>query len=103
MRSGAWIQYAKNSTNGFLEPAFQSWLQERPDKDIFLVTGDCTDICIQQFAVTLKTWFNRQNRVCRVIVPRARVDTYDAGLHAGDLVHAMALFNMMTNGVEIVG
>ena len=99
---GGFTVMEKNSTNGFLEPAFQTWLAAHPEKDNFLVTGDCTDICIQQFAVTLKTWFNRQNRASRVIVPMTLVDTYDAGRHHGDLVHVMALFNMMTNGVEVV-
>ena len=99
---GGFMVMPKNSTNGFLEPVFQTWLQDNPEKDTFIVTGDCTDICVQQFAITLNTWFNRFNRASRVIVPQKLVDTYDAGLHDGDLVHAMALFNMMTNGVEVV-
>ncbi len=92
----------KNSTNGFLEPEFQAWLAVHPEKDIFVVTGDCTDICIQQFAVTLKAWFNRQNRSSRVLVPTNLVDTFDHAMHQGDLMHRMALFSMMGNGVEVV-
>lgn len=70
--------------------------------DTFIITGNCTDICVQQFAITLKTWFNRQNIKVRVIVPVNAVETYDFGLHDGDLMNVMALYNMMINGVEVV-
>ncbi len=99
---GGWTLIPKNSTNGFLEPAFQEWLAKNEAIDTFIVTGDCTDICIQQFAITLKTWFNRKDRKSRIIVPIDAVDTYDLGLHSGDLMHVMALYNMIGNGVEVV-
>ncbi|HYH02099.1 MAG TPA: isochorismatase family cysteine hydrolase [Bacillota bacterium] len=93
---------AKNSTNGFLEEAFQAWLGKNRQIDTFMVVGDCTDICIQQFTITLKTWFNRQDQKSRVIVPVDLVDTYDFGLHNAELLNAMALFTMMGSGVEVV-
>lgn len=99
---GGYTLIPKNSTNGFLEDAFQAWLLDNGRIDTFIVTGDCTDICVQQFAVTLKTWFNRQDRKSRVIVPVNAVDTYDLGLHNGDLMHVVALYTMMGNGVEVV-
>ncbi|MCG8484097.1 MAG: cysteine hydrolase [Clostridia bacterium] len=99
---GGYKLIPKNSTNGFLEEAFQEWLEQNIDKDTFIITGDCTDICIQQFAITLKTWFNMKNRKSRVIVPMNMVETYDFGVHNGDLVNTMALYNMMINGVEVV-
>lgn len=92
----------KNSTNGFLEEEFQKWLRENSQVDSFIITGDCTDICIQQFAITLKTWFNMHDRKGRVIVPINAVATYDFGLHNGNFTHVMALYNMMINGVEVV-
>lgn len=99
---GGYQLIPKNSTNGFLEPVFQTWLEVHSDIDHFVVVGDCTDICIVQFAVTLKTWFNRQNKNSRIIVPISCVNTYDLGLHDGDLMHVIALFNMMGNGIEVV-
>lgn len=92
----------KNSVNGFLEPAFQDWLDAHPQTDAFIVCGDCTDICVLQFATTLKAWFNRQDRKSRVIVPADAVDTYDYGPHDGDLTHLAALYNLSINGIEIV-
>lgn len=99
---GGYTLIPKNSTNGFLEEKFQKWLKEHGRIDTFIITGDCTDICIQQFAITLKTWFNMQNKKSRIIVPINAVETYDLGLHNGDLVNVMALYNMTINGVEIV-
>lgn len=92
----------KNSTNGFLEAGFQTWLLANQSINTFIITGDCTDICVQQFAVTLKTWFNMQNQRVRVIVPVNAVDTYDYDLHNSDLVNVMALYNMVINGIEVV-
>jgi nicotinamidase-related amidase len=99
---GGYHLIAKNSTNGFLEAAFQEWLTQNREITSFIVVGDCTDICVQQFATTLKTWFNSNDRKVRVIVPVDLVDTYDLGMHNAELMNVMALFNMMVNGVEVV-
>lgn len=92
----------KNSTNGFLEDEFQNWLEQNPSIDTFIITGDCTDICVQQFAITLKTWFNMQDNKSRVIVPVNAVETYDFDIHNAELMNVMALYNMLINGIEIV-
>ncbi len=99
---GGYKLIPKNSTNGFLEEEFQNWLEQNSGINTFIVTGDCTDICVQQFAVTLKIWFNKQNKNSRIIVPVNAVDTYDLDLHNGDLTNIMALYNMHINGIEIV-
>jgi len=101
-RIGGYTLFPKNSTNSFLEAGFQKWLNDNGHIDTFIITGDCTDICIQQFAITLKAWFNMQNKRARVIVPVNAVETYDLGMHDGDLVNVMALYNMMINGVELI-
>lgn len=92
----------KNSTNGFLEPRFREWLCNRPQMDTFIVVGDCTDICVQQFATSLKCSFNRLDRRTRVIVPANGVETFDFGTHNGDLMHTVALMMMRDNGIEVV-
>lgn len=99
---GGYTLISKNSTNGFLEEAFQKWLIENEHINTFVITGNCTDICVQQFAITLKTWFNMQNKRGRVIVPISAVETYDLNLHNGDLMNVTALYNMMINGIEVV-
>lgn len=98
---GDYTLIPKNSTNAFMEKGFQDWLAGNPHKNNFIVTGNCTDICILQFTLTLKSWFNGQNRKSRIIVPENAVNTYHSPGHNGDLAHLMALRNMHLNGIEI--
>ncbi|NLM10403.1 MAG: cysteine hydrolase [Clostridiaceae bacterium] len=99
---GGYTLIPKNSTNGFLEEEFQNWLKQNQHINTFIVTGVCTDICVQQFSITLKTWFNSRNKKSRIIVPISMVDTYDLDIHDAELTNIMALYNMSINGVEIV-
>lgn len=101
-QTGGYRLIPKNSTNGFLEDEFSKWLSENANVSNFIVTGDCTDICIQQFAVSLKAWFNMKNEQARIIVPVNAVDTFDMGQHDADLLNAVTLFSMAGNGVELV-
>lgn len=91
----------KNSTNGFLEEAFQTWLAENSHINTFIITGVCTDICILQFATTLKAYFNRKNQSSLIAVPIDAVDTYDAEGHNAKLSHIMALYFMKNSGVQL--
>jgi nicotinamidase-related amidase len=99
---GNYLLIEKNSTNGFIEPVFQAWLKEHENIKTFIVVGDCTDICVLQFALTLKTHFNRVNEQSRIIVPVKSVDTYDLGTHNGDLQQIMALYQMTVSDIEVV-
>lgn len=91
----------KNSTNGFVEPAFESWRAAHPAVDTFLVVGDCTDICVSQFALTAKAYFNTRDIPSRIVVPAALVDTFDGDGHDAALFHLFALCSMQQNGVEL--
>lgn len=99
---GGYFLIKKNSANGFLEPKFQAWLSTNPQVTDFVVIGDCTDICILQFCLTLKAYFNMLNRESRIVVPINAVDTFDFDLHQAELTHVMALYNLSLNGIEVV-
>ncbi|MGD9568467.1 MAG: isochorismatase family cysteine hydrolase [Sedimentibacter sp.] len=93
----------KNSTNGFHSKGFQDWLKEHEEEiDNYIITGCVTDICVLQFALSLKSYFNEKNKNKRVIVPKNCVETYDGGSHDGYLMNLFALYNMHTSGIEIV-
>jgi len=100
---GGYTLIPKNSTNGFLENKFQTWLKEHSHINTFIVVGDCTDICVEQFAKTLKAFFNMLNKKVRVIVPADAVDTFDLGAHYAEFMNVVALYGMMGGGVEVVG
>lgn len=96
------LRIEKGSTNGFLEPDFQHFLRENSDIDTFLVVGDCTDLCVLQFALSLKTDFNRRNQQCRIVVPAGLVETYELAAHNAELMNLFALYNLSLNGIELV-
>ncbi len=98
--AGKITRIEKNSTNGMLEPRFKEWLREYSSGTCVIV-GCCTDLCIQQLALTLKTAYNRKNSTSRVIVPAKCVATYDLGFHDSALTGTMALYNMMLGGIEL--
>lgn len=91
----------KNSTNGFHAPEFQKLLAKNPQWENFIVCGDCTDICVCNFCITLKTYFNQTDKKSRIIVPLDAVETYDGGIHNADFMNLSALMIMNTNGIEI--
>lgn len=93
----------KNSTNGFHAEGFKEWIKKYEDAvDNYIVTGCVTDICVLQFSLTLKSYFNEKNKEKRIIIPANAVETYDGGTHDGDLINLFALYNMHVSGIEIV-
>lgn len=92
----------KNSTNGFHEPDFQGWLAAQSSLETLVLVGDCTDICLLQLGQSLKTWYNAQNKNIQIVVPISAVETFDLGAHQGDLLNMMALYLLMSSGIEVV-
>ena len=71
-----------NSTNGFF--ALDSL--DFSNIENIIVVGNCTDICVYQFAVTLKSYFIQNNINKNIIIPMNLIETYDApGVHCADL------------------
>lgn len=94
----------KNSTNGFLEHGVDeiiNGLIENECKE-FVVVGCCTDICVCNFAMTLKCYLNKENKPGKVIVPLEGVETFDAPYHSGDFMNMVALKIMAQNGITLV-
>lgn len=94
----------KNSTNAFVSPEFQEFLQDamRYYNDI-IITGCCTDLCILQFVLGLHSYLNEHNMTdYRIIVPANCTETYDSPIHDATIWNEMALENMRMNGVCVV-
>jgi len=86
----------KNSTNCFfaLEPNYESGHK-------YIITGCCTDICVFQFATTLRAYLNQNNIRSRVIVPENLVDTFDTPSHPAESINHTFLASMKSNGIEV--
>lgn len=92
----------KNSTNGFHAPEFQKFLHENAETTEYIICGDCTDICVMNFAITLKTYFNEHDIDTKVTVIKNSCETYDADGHNAETMNDMAYKFMAMNGINII-
>ena len=105
--------FEKNSIASGLNTGLNRWIEEHPEVETFIVVGDCTDLCTYQLAMHLRLDANARQLRRRVIVPADCVQTYDYSIeaareqgglpHPGDVLHAVFLYHMQLNGVEVVG
>lgn len=90
----------KNSTNGVL--AYNPLTEEENIKNV-IVIGCVTDICVYQYAVTLRAYMNEHNLEGDVYVVRDLVQTFDIpDFHHGDMMHEIFLKSMIDNGVKVI-
>jgi nicotinamidase-related amidase len=101
-RIGNYRLIKKNSTNGYHAPDFKRFLADNPNVENFIVCGDCTDICVLNFCLTLKTAFDQDNKPCNVTIPIDCIETYDAPKHYSELMNIMSLKLMENAGANIV-
>lgn len=96
---GHYTLIEKNSTNGYHAPKFKQYLKDNPNVKNFIVCGDCTDICVLNLCLSLKTAFDQDDKECNVIVPIQCVETFDAPSHSAELMNVMAFKLLETNGI----
>jgi nicotinamidase-related amidase len=114
-QAAGYYDVPKNSISPWLgHDDFVDWANEQEASGVntFIVVGDCTDLCVYQTAMPFKLRGNQVDRRVTVIVPARAVDTYDLpvevarGLgampHDGDLLHAVFLYHLQLNGVQVV-
>lgn len=88
----------KNSTNGFFAiDSSKSWTWKN-----IIVVGYCTDICVYQFALTCKTWYNQKNQSINIFVPKLLTATFDSPQHPSEIVNCLAWYSMLKNGILII-
>jgi nicotinamidase-related amidase len=102
----------KDSVHPALNNGFDEWVESRGSLDTFIAVGDVTDICVYQLAMYLKLQANAYHQERRVIVPANCTQTWHLSVqaaeelpampHHGDLMHAIFLYHMALNGVEVV-
>lgn len=101
-----------NSLATTIAPGWEPWEAKHGPFRAWIVIGDCTDLCVYQAAMALKLRSNSEHRGERVIVPVDCVQTFDlpveqalaagAQPHDGDLMHAIFLHSMASNGIDVV-
>ncbi len=106
------ITLPKNSIDSGANTGLNRWIEAHPEVNTFVVVGDCTDLCVYQLAMSLRTDANARQLQRRVIVPASAVDTYDYSIetarslgglpHPGQFLHEIFLYHMALNGIEVV-
>jgi nicotinamidase-related amidase len=103
--------FEKNSISAGINTDLQLWLEQNDDITHYVITGDCTDLCTYQLAMFIRLWANATNRHGKhVIVDASAVQTYDLPVdavngaypHPGDFLHALFLYHLALNGVQVV-
>jgi nicotinamidase-related amidase len=113
--AGDFYDVPKNATSAWAGATMlHEWVAEREAAGVgtFLVVGDCTDLCVYQTAMPLKLSANARQRPLTVVVPAECVDTYDLPVavaqrigampHDADLLHAIFLYHLRLNGIQVV-
>ncbi|HSV72751.1 MAG TPA: isochorismatase family cysteine hydrolase [Chthonomonadales bacterium] len=102
----------KRSISSSVCTGLDAWLAAHPHVTHRVVVGNCTDLCTYQLAMHLKLTANVRNAMDPVVVPADCVATYDVPVeqarqlgipaHPGDFFHAVFLYHMHLNGVQVV-
>lgn len=91
----------KNSTSGFVTKEFINYLEENKNNlEEVVITGCCTDICVINFAIPLKNYFNEHNLNTKIIVPKNCVETYNSQTHNSEEYNEIAFKLMKQAGIE---
>ncbi|WP_182806944.1 cysteine hydrolase family protein [Mycoplasmopsis gallopavonis] len=89
--------FTKQTTNGFFNVLSDLWQNYQE----IIITGCCTDICVMQFALSLKGYLLSQKKDNEVIIYEEMVSTYDGPNHEASFFQTSALEILKLAGVKI--
>ena len=95
--------FYKNSTCALFAPGVIETLLEMTNLKQVIITGCCTDICIQNFAISLRNFFDELNMDIEIIVPKDAVETYNIpNIHDRKENNERAYTVMENTGIKLV-
>ena len=95
--------FYKNSTCALFAPGMMEMLMEMASLKRVVLVGCCTDICIQNFAIALRNFFDELNMDVEIIVPKNAVETFHiSGVHDRDENNKRAYTVMENTGIKLV-
>lgn len=92
----------KNSTNGFFAPGFEEIKQDLNNYNEILLVGCCSDICVLQLALSLKTYCNQHNYDCKIKVDSKACATFNIPGHNNEEYDKIAYNLMRSNGIIVL-
>lgn len=102
----------KETLNPALFSKLTPWLELYGVPSVAIVCGNCTDLCVYQLGMALRTWAVGRGQRVRVVAPINCIETYDLPTevavrrsltpHPADFLHRVFLYHLALNGVEVV-
>ena len=96
------LVYPKNSTSAIFAPNVIADLNQMENLQEIVGVGCCTDICILNFLIPLKNYFNQINKDVEVLVVKDATETYGTPNHDRDYYNKIAYELMAQAGVVVV-
>ena len=96
------LVYEKNSTDITKVSKFLEDIKKMTNLKEIIVIGCCTDICILNAAISIRTFLNQEDINAEVIVPKDCVETYDAPIHPQAEYNEIAYKLIGQAGIKIV-
>lgn len=96
------LVYEKNSTDVTNVPEFFEDIKKMPNLKEIVVVGCCTDICVLNAAISMRTYFNQEDMDIQIVMPKDCVETYNAPVHPQNEYNDMAYKLIGQSGVKVV-
>lgn len=95
--------YEKNSTSAMFAPGMLDDLYAMEKLEEVVLAGCCTDICVPNFGIPLKNFFNQLNREVAIFAVKNAIDTFHIpGVHDRDYYTKVAYDLMEQAGIILV-
>jgi nicotinamidase-related amidase len=91
----------KDTTNGFQTPVFQAFIAKEDPFERIVVIGCCTDICILQFVLSLKTYLQQMKYDTEVVVVKDCVETFEIPGHPRQEFNEFSFKLMKNAGISL--
>ena len=97
------LQFYKNSTCALFAPGMMETILKMTKLKKVIITGCCTDICIQNFAIALRNFCDEFDLNIEIIVPKDAVETYNIPtIHDREENNNRAYTVMENTGIKLV-
>lgn len=97
------LNVRKNSTNFVFGTNFQEVINKLKKLKKVVLMGCLSEVCVKNGGITLKNYFDQNNRDIEVAVAEDAIDTYDAPGHNAAEVTERAIQDMLANGLKTYG
>lgn len=95
------LHVKKNSTNFVFGDDFIYYIEELKNLKRVLLMGCLSDVCVKNGGITLRNYFDQNNRDVDIYVANDAIDTFDAPNHNADIINAQSIRDMEANGIKI--